>query len=71
MAKKQIAIHNEEIKCGDCINSYDHYNWNVDKTKYLIGKCKKRTTEVFLFLVEKDCPYAVSRLGINNKQVKK
>lgn len=66
--KREREAINEDIKCGDCINSYDYHNLSVDRSKFICGKCKKRTTDVFLFLVEKQCPYAVSRLGLKNKK---
>lgn len=66
--KREREAINEDIKCGDCINVYDEHNLSVDKTHYVCGKCKKRTTIVFLSVIEKQCPYAVSRLGLKNKK---
>lgn len=69
MAKKneRTAI-NQDIKCGDCIHVYDLYNLSFETGKPIMGKCKKRTYHVLLSLVEKQCPYAVSRLGLKNKK---
>ena len=29
MAKKRKLVLNKDIKCGDCINSYDYYNNSI------------------------------------------
>lgn len=68
MAKKRERVLNEDIKCGDCINSYDYYNNSLATGLPIMGKCKKTTYHVLLASVEKQCPYAVSRLGLKNKK---
>ena len=68
MAKKQSTIANEDIKCGDCIDVNDLHNISFDTGKPIMGRCKKRNNiSVLLSYVEKDCPFAICKLGINNK----
>ena len=63
--KKQANVKNDEIRCGDCINVDDLHNKSFDTKKLIMGKCKKRNNiSVLLSYVEKNCPFAVSRLGI-------
>lgn len=67
--KKQATIQNDQIKCGDCINVDDLHNISFDTGKPIMGRCKKRNNiAVLLSYIEKDCPFAISKLGIKNKK---
>ena len=68
-AKKQIDAKNDEIRCGDCVNVDDLHNISFDTGKPIMGRCKKQNNkDVLLSWVEKNCPFAVSRLGLKNKK---
>ena len=67
--KRERESINKDIKCGDCINVDDLHNISFDTGKPIMGRCKKQNNkDVLLSWVEKNCPFAVSRLGLKNKK---
>ena len=67
--KKQANAKNDEIRCGDCINVDDLHNISFDTGKPIMGRCKKQNNkDVLLSWVEKNCPFAICKLGIKNKK---